>query len=146
MGFPTAHTRQHFNLIIAACFRRKCRGRRFPFHRRHSSVSFWLCLADGDSSVERELIIFQTPAQRTWLVVTRQKTFIVLDDKGTRARCNLIQGYFERAKTLPLAFDADRGAGTVRFSAQPGWWYYSVQLFASPSQLENAVEKLVAEA
>ena len=101
-------------------------------------------LVEANEPLERELLIFQTPEQRTWLVVSSNYTFVVLDDRGTRARGNLVQTSFARSKTLPLRFDSDNGAGIVKFAAEPNWWYYSVQLFPSTSRLQSSVEKLVA--
>lgn len=100
-------------------------------------------LLDRSEAVQKELLIFQTPKQRTWLLATESFVFLLLDDDRTRSKENLIQTFFEKKKTLPLEFDSDKGAGIVKFAAEDTWWYYSFQLFATTSRLREAVERLV---
>jgi hypothetical protein len=102
-------------------------------------------LAHGEE-VKKELLIFQTPSQRTWLLATNNFVFVLLDDERTRFSNSAIQTFFDKKKTFPLKFVSDKteGAGIVIFrEAYPGW-YYSFQLFDTSSRLKEAVEKLVA--
>jgi hypothetical protein len=96
-----------------------------------------------EEGVRKELLIFQTPKQRTWLLATKNFTFVLLDDEHTRAKNKLVQTLFEKKKALPLAFGADKGAGIVKFGAEETWWYYSFQLFPDTSRLQKAVERLL---
>jgi len=101
-------------------------------------------LLDGPADeVRKELLIFQTPRQRTWLVATDSSVFIALDDERTRTKWSLIQTVFEKSKALPLSFGEDQGSGMVRFDAEDTWWYYSFHLFPTTSALQEAVGKLI---
>jgi len=100
-------------------------------------------LLESGEEVRKELLTFQTPKQRTWLLATSNFVFVLLDDEKTRARNSLIQTFFEKRKTFPLAFGSDKAAGIVKFGAEDTWWYYSFQLFPSTSRLQEAVERLV---
>jgi hypothetical protein len=102
-------------------------------------------LLHGGEDVKQELLIFQTPNQRTWLLATDNFVFVLLDDEGTRSRKNLIQTYFEKKKTFPLEFGLDprEGAGIVKFGTADMWWYYSLYLFPTTFRLQEAVERLV---
>jgi hypothetical protein len=92
---------------------------------------------------EKELLIFQTPKQRTWLLATDNFVFILLDDEGTRSKNNVIQTYFEKKKTLPLSFGLEKQQGLVKFAAEDTWWYYSLQLFDKTASLLDAVQRLI---
>ena len=100
-------------------------------------------LTDKDDSISGELLIFQTPKQKTRLLATRKYVFILLDDENTRQQRRLIQTFFERNRTLPLKFDTEDGAGVVKFAAQDTWWYYSLNLFPTRRALTEAVTRLV---
>jgi hypothetical protein len=99
-------------------------------------------LLNADETITGELLLFQTPRQKTWLVATNKHVFILLDDEGTRETSRLIQTYFDRSKTLPIKCGRQDGAGIVKFSAQETWWYYSQHLFATPDALKDAVSRL----
>lgn len=100
-------------------------------------------LIDNDDTIKQELLIFQTPKQRTWLVATKKYVFILLDDDTTKKRNDLIQTFFEKSKTMPLKFNSHDSAGTVKFNAEDIWWYYSFNLFPTTTSLNNAVKKLI---
>jgi hypothetical protein len=100
-------------------------------------------LLDSNESVVGELLIFQTPNQRTWLVASDKKMFIVLDDEETRRNSRLIQTYFDKDRTLPIQCRESDGAGIVRFHAENNWWYYSLQLFPMPDALKEAINRLL---
>jgi hypothetical protein len=100
-------------------------------------------LSDKDDPVTGELLIFQTPNQKTWLVATRKKVFILLDDASTRQASRLIQSVFDRNRTLPLKFDTSEGEGVVKFAAEDDWWYYSLHLFPTTGAMQKAVTRLV---
>jgi hypothetical protein len=103
-------------------------------------------LHEPNETVVGELLIFQTPEQRTWLVATNRKVFVILDDEGTRNDKRIIQAAFDRARTLPLKFDTEKRAEAVKFAAEETWWYYSKHLFPTPKSLTAAVKRLVQEA
>jgi hypothetical protein len=100
-------------------------------------------LHEPGETVVGELLIFQTPAQRTWLVATNRKVFVLLDDEVTRNTKRIIQTAFDRARTLPLKFDTEKGAEAVKFAAEETWWYYSKHLFPTPKSLTAAVKRLI---
>ena len=66
---------------------------------------------DGEETIKSELLIFQTPKQRSW--------------PSTMRRLSIIQTLFPLDRTLPLDFGVSHGAGIVRFAAEDTWWYYS---------------------
>ena len=96
-------------------------------------------LFEVGESVTAELMIFQTPAQRTWLMATNRRIFVLLDDDVTREEKHVIQTSFDRARTLPLQFGKSEGVGIVKFRAEPTWWYYSTHLFPSTDSLDAVV-------
>jgi hypothetical protein len=98
--------------------------------------------APGEAVVD-ELLIFQTPRQRTWLVATDRKVFVLLDDEQTRKKKQIIQTAFDRARTLPLEFDTEENAEAVKFAAEETWWYYSKHLFPTTKSLTAAVKRLI---
>lgn len=100
-------------------------------------------LLEPSESVTGELLIFQTPDQRTWLVATDSHLFVMLDDEDTRQDSQLIQTFFERVRTLPLEFRISKGTEVVKFGAEDVWWYYSIHLFPTPRALEEAVTRLI---
>ena len=100
-------------------------------------------LFEDTEAVVGELLIFQTPAQRTWLISTNRKVFILLDDAGTRKKKRIIQTAFDRNRALPLEFDDEKGAESVKFAAEDTFWYYSKHLFPSKKSLTDAVKRLI---
>jgi len=100
-------------------------------------------LLDENEEVKKELLIFQTPKQKTWLVSTSSYVFILLDSEQTRGKLNVIQTFFDKHKTLPLDFTTQDAAGSVKFAAETTWWYYSLHLFPSTSSLNDGVRKLI---
>lgn len=111
-------------------------------HSIHSFVADSGLLDEGDE-VKKELLIFQTPQQRTWLVSTRNHMFLLLDSEQTRGKLNVVQTFFDKNNTLPLDFTAQNGAGAVKFAAEKTWWYYSLHLFPSTSSLNDAIRRLI---
>src|ERR1700693_317256 len=101
-------------------------------------------LLDEREPVAGELLIFQTPKQRTWLIATTQHLFVILDDEQTRQKRNLVQTFFSRKQALPLKFGESEGSGIVKFAAEDTWWYYSRQLFPTRDALNRAMRRLVA--
>jgi hypothetical protein len=81
---------------------------------------------DKDEPVKGELLIFQTPRQRTWLIATAKRTFVVLDDEQTRRKRNLVQKSFDLKETLPLEFGVESGSGIVNFAADETSWFFIV--------------------
>jgi hypothetical protein len=108
----------------------------------HALVSSSGLLVDGDTT-KKELVIFQTPRQRTWLLASRTSVYVILDDKRTRRKRSLIQTYFSKDRALPLDFGSGKNAGIVKFAAESTWWYYSLHLFPTTSKLQHAIERLV---
>jgi len=102
-------------------------------------------LLENDDTVKQELLIFQTPKQRTWLVATKKYLFVLLDDESTQKINALIQTFFEKSKTLPVQFSIHDNAGTVKFDAEDIWWYYSFNLFPTTNSLKNAIKNLIKD-
>lgn len=92
-----------------------------------------------------QLLIFDNGRQHTWLVSTRSKMVIVLDDENTRARNQLVQRVVEKKNVMPLDFAVkENGATTVGFGGKTTQhWYYSSSLFPSSDQLRDGVENLI---
>jgi hypothetical protein len=90
-----------------------------------------------------ELLFFQTPKQRTWLIATTNRVCVILDDQQTRRTGSLVQTVFGLEEALPLSFSESDGSGTVKFAAEDTWWYYSRQLFPTTRALAKAVRRLV---
>jgi hypothetical protein len=108
----------------------------------HAAVMDSSLLHAGET-VTGELLIFQSPRQRTWLVATSKSVFVLLDDEKTRQDLRLIQTCFEKAAAMPLEFNTGDGAGIVKFAAETRWWYYSLSLFPTPDGLKAAVSRLL---
>jgi hypothetical protein len=108
----------------------------------HAIVSDSKLLEMGES-VRGELLLFQTPTQRTWLIATSRRIFVLLDDDATREEKRVIQTSFDRARTLPLRFGKSEGEGIVKFRAEQTWWYYSTHLFPSTDSLNTSVRRLI---
>lgn len=100
-------------------------------------------LVAQDDAATEELLIFQTPKQRTWLVATKKYVFVLLDDERTQKSNDFIQTFFEKSKTLPLKFNSRENARTVKFHAEDIWWYYNANLFPTTESLNRAVEQLI---
>lgn len=90
-----------------------------------------------------QLLIFQTPSQRTWLVCTQRSRYVQLDDLRTRAAGTIIQGRNQKDLTRGLEFDRNSVRGTFRFGPDSGWWFYSSHLYGIAAQLKSAIEQLV---
>ncbi|MEN4918238.1 hypothetical protein ABE485_06165 [Achromobacter spanius] len=100
-------------------------------------------LLDKGEKITAELLIFQTPKQKTWLVSTDNFVFVLLDSEETRGKLNVVQTLFAKQATLPLEFSAQDGAGSVKFAAERTWWYYSLHLFPTTSSLSDSVRNLI---
>jgi hypothetical protein len=107
----------------------------------HGVVSDFAGL-DAEEPITGELLIFQTPRQRTWLIVSARQLFVVLDDETTRKNKNLVQTVLGLDNVLPLDFGVSQGAGIVKFAAEGTWWFYSLHIFASTAALDTAVRRL----
>jgi hypothetical protein len=92
---------------------------------------------------QRELLLYNNPTQRTWLLTTKVNLYILLDDPSTRSASTVIQTYFEKSKALPLKFGVDNETGLVAFAAEEDWWYYGKSLFPSEQKLYAAISRLV---
>lgn len=101
-------------------------------------------LGTGET-VTGHLLLFQTPAQHTWLIATTNRVFVVLDDAGTRSRGDLIQNVLPRNEVLPVETDIEDGASVVCFPGGDIWWYYSRDLFPTPKSLKDSLENLVRQ-
>jgi len=93
------------------------------------------------------LLIFETPKQRTWLVMTQRSICIVLDDPSTRRDGNMLQRVMpSKAALPPYARLSNDGTATVAFGTVKGHWLYSPSLHSSPGAIKNAILARVAEA
>ena len=100
-------------------------------------------LLDVGDTVTGHLLLFQTPAQHTWLVATTKSMFVLLDDAGTRRSAELIQTFLPRNEVLPIKTDMEDGAGVVRFRGEDTWWYYGRDLFPSAKSLNDSIKTLL---
>jgi len=100
-------------------------------------------LLDQAETVTNHLLLFQSPAQHTWLIATTNHMFVVLDDAGTRSSTRLIQTSLPRDEVLPLEIGAQDGAGIVRFHGEKTWWYFSPELFPNRKSLKDSVSNLL---
>lgn len=92
-----------------------------------------------------ELLLFSTQSQRTWLVASRTRIVIVLDDEETRADNRLIQLVMHKETVKPLQFRS-KGVhlGSVKFGSNPTSWLFSRALFPTNESLEASFEDLLA--
>jgi len=99
-------------------------------------------LPKGETA-EKDLLFFNNQRQHSWLVASRSKVVIVLDDEHTRATNRLIQVIMDKNNVLPLSFDSRGTAGVVSFKANPIPWYYSFTLFPTPKSFEDKFRELL---
>ena len=103
-------------------------------------------------SVRKTLLLFRTPAQRTWLVASENDLYIVIDDEETRVGNRFVQSTFAKSRTVPIKSRSYNLAPqsvtseVVQFAAQVGadtWWLYSLDLFPDFASLESAISTLI---
>jgi len=94
----------------------------------------------GFEYIVKQLLIFSTQEQHTWLVFSTGSLVIVLDEKKTRETNQEIQ------VTIPLdthfvvhAAEESDGSHTVGFGNETDRWYYSKDLYMRPRLLEDAI-------
>ena len=98
----------------------------------------------GEAPIIGSLLFFRTKKQQSWLVVTRAKFILILDDPKTRADRRLVQRVAELSASTPVsALVDDNGVATVGFGKIAPRWYYSRTIFAQPDELEEAVRSLL---
>lgn len=98
---------------------------------------------DKNDKTKKVLLIFTPIDQRTWLVATTQKVYILLDDDKTKKENKLIMTSFDKSKILPIKFKTADGEGAIKFDAQETWWYYSLNLFPNTENLKKAIDELI---
>lgn len=102
---------------------------------------------DLDEVPTEQLLIFSTPQQQTWLVITQRSIVIVLDDANTRQSGRLVQRVMTHANAIPISARISKdGVGTIGFGRIEPRWYYSASLFATPKLLERSISNLVSKA
>lgn len=100
-------------------------------------------LLEPGEFIVNDLLLYQTPAQHTWLVATNRQMFVVLDDAGTRRSTRLIQTALPLDEVLPIKTTTEDGAGIVRFRGQDVWWYYGHDLFPTAKSLKDSLGTLL---
>ncbi len=94
------------------------------------------------------LCFFETSKQRTWLVATDKRLYIILDD----VRKNYVKvnksyriSSLEKDKKLNVRIDPDYKtlAGRIYFQNATRGWLYSKKLFPNSNELHNAIERII---
>ncbi len=95
--------------------------------------------------VKKQLIIYKTKTQHTWLITTGKEVFCLLDDEEGRANNDLIQWRMpvKEAKVKIYARPHKRNSGLLDIGARKNW-LYSTSLFPSPETLEQTIKELLS--
>jgi len=100
-------------------------------------------LVQEDEKSLRYLPLFDSSAQRTWLVATRQQLFCVLDSAKTRSSGKLIQWKQDRVKALSKIdihpYKPDVGLVDIGARRQ---WLYSIRLHPDANDLRDEITGL----
>ncbi|RYG23199.1 hypothetical protein EON82_14755 [bacterium] len=93
------------------------------------------------------IMIFDIRTQRTWLVATRERLYLVLDDNDTRVSGAMIQWHMPLSSAHPVRVRSDRGTlgGHVDIGERRDW-LYSSNLYPNASDLERDISDLIANA
>jgi hypothetical protein len=94
----------------------------------------------------KNILLFESKEQKTWLVATDYELFILLDDKETRKENNLVMSRLNLRGILPLVFGEQDGAGTIKFANMDRAWYYTKSLFRGKKSLKQQIEEMVESA
>ena len=92
--------------------------------------------------INDSLLLFQTPAQRTWLVSTGKTLFCVLDDASTRQSGQLIQWKGATASIKRVAAWKEGRRYAVDIGTH-GSWLYSPHLHPDPEALKEQIRSLL---
>jgi hypothetical protein len=95
--------------------------------------------------VERELLIFQTEKQRTWLVTTDKQMFCILDDEQTRQSGRMIQWRQPLAGAKPVRAKPYQPKVGLLDIGERKDWLYSVRLHPSRRELEAEIGCMISD-
>ena len=103
-------------------------------------------LVDSREHVLDQVLLFQTPKQRTWFLVTEHQLFCILDDAKTRSSGRLIQWRMplDSAGPVRARTSLKRGNAVVDIGVKRGW-LYSRDLHPVETELEKRIRDLVAK-
>jgi predicted phosphodiesterase len=101
----------------------------------------------GTERVKGALLIFDTVAQRTWLVATTRQLLCIKDDSVTRTTGKMIQWHLANVAAMPIVArdheDTDKKrTGRLDIGSRTRW-LYSKKLFATSAKLEGAISELM---
>lgn len=98
-----------------------------------------------NDEIYRTMRIFSTLTQTTWLVFSKSKIFLVLDDETTRASGRLVQWVLPRDQNLTIvARPRSPGLGLLDIGPRKNW-LYSTNLFATAEYLQVEVSNAIKE-
>jgi len=100
-------------------------------------------LVKSNEKVVDCLQIFRTERQHTWLAVTPEQIFCILDYEKTRSSGRLIQWRLPIENASPIkAKQTPKGSHVVDIGPRSNW-YYSVNMYPKPEELENKIIGMV---
>lgn len=113
-----------------------------------AALADYLFENERDTAV-RQLRIFKTDRQETWLIATPGRVYCLLDDERTQRDDTLIQ-WRQEVTNLPLPVGTRPSAryetlGLLDIGDRQNW-LYSKNLFADPEDLEARVAELISAA
>jgi hypothetical protein len=103
-------------------------------------------LVSRGENVVRNLLLFRTRTQRTWLLATPKHMFCILDDRRTRSSGRLIQWRADFADLAPIRARTSSDGTTIVTLGSKGSWLYSSDLYPDGSDLETAITDMIEEA
>ncbi|MEE4302212.1 MAG: P-loop NTPase fold protein [Pseudomonadales bacterium] len=105
-----------------------------------------LAQAQPGARVVDRLLLYRPRAQRTWLVVTDEHLYCLLDDQRTRAGNRVVQWRepLEAVRSVQ-AYESKQGRPVVDIGSHKRW-LYSRRLYPSAEALETAIGALIERA
>jgi hypothetical protein len=97
-----------------------------------------------NEEIEKNLLIYSTEAQKTWLVSTGKRIFCILNEKGTLKSNQSITWVADKESLSPIGTRKyKKYSGLLDLQNHAGW-LYSYRLFPTPDDLIGKVNDLLA--
>lgn len=101
-----------------------------------------------DIESSESICIFETSKQRTWLVLTERRLYLILDDiRKDEVRVNKsfkIDSLLDSNKNLLIKIDSTdkTTTGKLYLRDMDRGWFYSKKLFPNTSDLKESIERI----
>ncbi len=93
-----------------------------------------------------KLLLYSTRTQHTWLVVTQDHIFCLLDSAKTRAGGRVVQWKQKLDPKLSFrAYKSAKGSPVVDIGSRKRW-LYSRRMYSDPQKLEKRIKQLIDHA